>query len=437
MNAAPDDLRAGLAAALEASRHRTQVLTGGLDDDDLVAQHSPLMSPFVWDLVHIANYEELWLARAAGALAAYRPELDELYDAFRHARAVRAALPILRPAAAREYAAEVRDRALAALARADLAPSAPLTGGGFVHAMVAQHEHQHDETILATHQIREGPAVLTATAWLPPGVPADSSDVEVPGGPCLVGTSLDPWALDNERPEHPVDVATFRIDVHPVTNAQFAEFVTAGGYDEPSWWSREGWTHRLAADLVAPGFWHRDGNSFCRRRFGRDEPVPMNEPVQHVSFHEAAAYANWRGRRLPTEAEWEKACSWDPDQQRKRRFPWGAAAPTPERANLAFDGVHALRPAQVGAYPAGASAYGVEQLIGDVWEWTSSPLLGYPGFRAHPYDEYSQVFFGPGYRVLRGGSWATHPSATRSTFRNWDFPIRRQIFAGFRTAVSA
>lgn len=422
---------------LAASRARTEALTAAVDDE-LRAQHSPLMSPLVWDLAHIGNYEELWLARAAGGLAPHRADLDGLYDAFAHTRDTRAALPVLDPAGARAYLQVIRDRALQTLRVDDLEPGRDLTGDAFVHAMVFQHEHQHDETMLATHQLRAGGPLLPDGGPLPAGMLC-AADVLVPGGPCTVGTSTDPWSLDNERPAHAVDIPSFRIDVVPVSNRAFADFVLAGGYDDPRHWTPKGWAHVRAEGLVAPQFWTSDGAGwFHRRRFGQDEGLPATEPVQHVGFYEAAAYARWAGRRLPTEAEWEKACGWDPRTGTAQRFPWGRAEPTPDLANLAYDPARPpLRPAPVGAYPASASAYGVEQLIGDVWEWTSTPFRSYPGFRSWPYDEYSNVFFGPEYRVLRGGSWATHPTVARTTFRNWDYPIRRQIFAGFRTAVTA
>jgi iron(II)-dependent oxidoreductase len=432
-----------LAAQLDAARGRTLALTDRLDDRDLVVQHSALMSPLVWDLAHVANYEELWLARAAGGLEPLRPELDDLYDAFAHPRRDRPALPLLEPVAARQYAAQVRVRTRDVLAAADLdaeampAPGSDLARAGYLYAMVSQHEQQHAETMLATHQLRSGPPVLDDGGALPPGRPYDG-DVLVPGGVCTLGTSTDPWSWDNERPAHAVEVASFRIDVLPVTNAQYASFVAAGGYHDPTYWTKDGWAQVHGDGITAPLFWSDDGAGwYARRRFGRVEALPPDEPVQHVGFHEASAYARWRGRRLPTEVEWEKACGWDPSTRRARRFPWGDEEPTPERANLSDDRTGAaLRPAPVGAYPAGASAYGVQQLLGDVWEWTSTRFGGYPGFRAWPYREYSQVFFGPEHRVLRGGSWATHPSVARTTFRNWDYPIRRQIFAGFRTAVS-
>jgi len=298
---------------------------------------------------------------------------------------------------------------------------------GFAFGMIVQHEQQHDETMLATHQLRAGPPVLTAQ---PPPRSAGpvTGETLVPAGRFTMGTSTEPWALDNERPAHDVGVPAFFIDRAPVTNARFQEFIDAGGYADPRWWSADGWVHRQRAGLTAPMHWHGDGTY---TRFGRREPIVADEPVVHVCWYEAQAYATWAGRRLPTEAEWEKAARYDPATGRSRRYPWGDADPGPEHANL---GQRHLSPAPVGAYPAGASPHGVHQLVGDVWEWTSSDFLGYPGFAAFPYREYSEVFFGHEYKVLRGGSFGTDRVACRGTFRNWDFPIRRQIFSGFRCA---
>jgi len=416
-------MRDDVVRDLDRARQRTELLTD-LDEPTLLAQHDVLMSPLVWDLAHIGQQEELWLLRAGnpdrpGMLPA---SVDALYDAFEHPRAERPALPLLPPVDARAFVHEVRGRVLDLLERT---PDDDL----FTAGMVAQHEEQHDETMLATLQLRTGPPVLHARP-LPSGRTLDSDRVFVPGGEFVLGVdgTGEPFSLDNERPAHAVHVSSFWIGRTPVTNAQWQQFVADGGYREPRWWSPRGWLHRIEAGIERPKFWTATGT---RVRFGIEEELPADEPVQHVDYFEAEAFATWSGARLPTEVEWEKACAWDPDTRARRRWPWGAADPDPALANL---GGGALRPAPVGAYPAGASAYGAEQLIGDVWEWTSSDFTPWPGFTPMIYRRYSEPFFGGDYKVLRGGSWATAASAIRPSFRNWDHPIRRQIFTGVRLA---
>ncbi|MDQ2814674.1 MAG: ergothioneine biosynthesis protein EgtB [Actinomycetota bacterium] len=451
-------LRELIAKELTGARERTLLLTDFEDEAELVRQHSPLMSPLVWDLAHIANQEELWLLREVGGREPMHPEIDPLYDAFEHPRSERPTLPLLPPEQARAYGHEVRGRVLDLLDRSSLrgpgfggtefggigaggigagnTGAAGRVGDTFAFGMVLQHEAQHDETMLITHQIRAGAPVLTAAR--PALAPADAarlpSEVLVPAGPFTMGTSTEPWALDNERPAHTVDVPSFFLDTTPVTCGGYAEFIADGGYRDPRWWTTAGWQHRQQAGLSAPLYWSRDDGQWTRRVFGRPEPVVPDEPVVHVCWYEADAYARWAGRRLPTEAEWEKAARFDPVTGLTRRYPWGNEEPRPRHANL---GQPLLRPAPAGSYPDGAAPCGARQLIGDVWEWTSSDFGPYPGFRAWPYREYSEVFFGPEYKVLRGGSFAVSPVACRGTFRNWDYPIRRQIFSGFRTARSA
>jgi iron(II)-dependent oxidoreductase len=421
-----EQIRDRIASALDRARRRSATLTDPVDAADLTRQHSPLMSPLVWDLAHIGNQEELWLVRDVGGKDPVREDIDHLYDAFQHPRRDRPKLPLLGPREARSYVGTVREKVLDLLERVPL-EGRPLIRDGFAFGMIAQHEQQHDETMLATHQLRAGPPVLDAEPT-PPARVTVSGEVLVPCGPFAMGTSTEPWALDNERPAHTVDVPAFFIDAAPVTNRRYAEFIADRGYQDPRWWSETGWAHRIDAGLIAPMHWNADGTY---TRFGRTEPIVPDEPVVHVCWYEADAYARWAGRRLPTEAEWEKAARYDPATARSRRYPWGDADPTPEHANL---GQRHLSPAPVGAYPAGASPLGVHQLVGDVWEWTASDFRGYPGFAAFPYREYSEVFFGTDYRMLRGGSFGTDPVACRGTFRNWDYPIRRQIFSGFRCA---
>jgi gamma-glutamyl hercynylcysteine S-oxide synthase len=391
----PPALKASLAAGLAEARTRTLALLEPVPDADLVRQHSPLMSPLVWDLAHIGFFEELWLLRRIGG---EQPLLDrdELYDAFQHGRAERAGLPLLTPTEARDYVDRVRERVLAVLDRIQLDPDEPLLRDGYVFAMMAQHEHQHVETMLATLNLREAEYPFDDPPT-PPQAPLGASERRVEGGPFAMGTDDRSRAYDNERSQHEVDVPAFWIDTAPVTNGAYLAFIEAEGAEPPQFWHREG-----------------DG-SWSRTRLGRREPLPLDEPVQHISWHQADAFARWAGRRLPTEAEWEKAVQGARTGNLAQRF-----GPTPS-----------------GSQPESASDWGVEQVLGDVWEWTASDFGPYPGFEAFPYAEYSEAFFGGGYKVLRGGSWATHPAAVRITFRNWDFPVRRQIFAGFRTARDA
>jgi len=411
---------ADVAGELHRARERTLALVAPIPDPDQRRQVSELMSPLCWDLAHIAHYEELWLLRALSDVAPTNDAYDDLYDAFKHPRRERPSLPILDPDGARAFAADVRARTLDLLDRIDLHASDPLLHDAFVYGMVIQHEHQHDETLLATIQLMGDfahPAATIATT-APPAVDHVAT-VAVPGGAYSVGTSDSPWAYDNERPEHPVVVAPFVIDRYPVSNRRYGEFIADGGYDDPRLWTAAGWAWRREAALVTPQFWRAEGNgSWSRLRFGRREDLPLDEPVQHVCWFEADAVARWSGARLPTEIEWEVA----------------AAGASMAAANL---GQRQWAPSPIGSRPATASRFGCEQLFGDVWEWTSTDFHGYPGFGAFPYREYSEVFFGPEYKVLRGGAWSTDPVAVRATFRNWDYPIRRQIFAGFRCARDA
>ena len=442
-NPAPSISADSAAAELTRARARTLDLLAPISESDQHRQVSELMSPLCWDLAHIAHYEELWLLRALIDAAPTDPRFDDLYDAFKHPRRDRIALPILGPDDARTFAADVRARVLEVLDDIDLSGDDPLLTDAFVYGMVVQHEHQHIETMLATIQLMSPdyahPAAALPPFWsasdpayradadqmrdLPAGAPTPNVDpaatCAVSGGPVTIGTSGTPWAYDNERPAHTAELAPFLIDRYPVSNGRYVAFIADGGYETPAWWSETGWAWRLDAGLTAPEFWQPEGgDTWSRLRFGRHEDLPAAEPVQHVGFHEASAFARWAGARLPTELEWEAA----------------AAGASLAAANL---GQQQFAPRPVGAAPHTASTCGAEQLFGDVWEWTSSRFGPYPGFAVFPYREYSEVFFGDEYVVLRGGSWATDPVAMRSTFRNWDYPIRRQIFSGFRCARDA
>jgi gamma-glutamyl hercynylcysteine S-oxide synthase len=360
MAATATDVLSDLAAA----RERTLALVSHLDDGDLERQVDPIMSPLAWDLAHIAAYEDLWAAHRHAGVALLHPELAARYDAFETPRAVRGEIELLDAAGARAYLAEVRERTIALADEHGVDP--------VIHEMVLLHELQHTETM--RQAMRLGGLL---PAGEPALVPVDGPDawIDVPGGTFAMGAGEEGFAFDNERPRHAVALAPFAIARRPVTNATWMHFCEGGGYVRREWWSDEGWAWKEQYDI-----------SDCP---GAAAGHP-DAPVCHVSWFEADALARWSGARLPTEAEWERAATWD-------------------QSDLAGAGL--------------------------VWEWTSSAFGGYPGFRAFPYREYSEVFFGEGYRVLRGGSWATHPRVARPTFRNWDLPQRSQIFSGLRLAT--
>jgi gamma-glutamyl hercynylcysteine S-oxide synthase len=422
-----------IAEQLATVRERTLELYAPLAEADLLRTPDPIMSPPIWDLGHIAAYEELWLACTVGGGSSQYPDLQRAYDAFETPRAERTKVTLLDPAGCRAYLGSVRERSLEALARVALdSEDDPLIADGFAFEMVAQHEAQHTETVLQTLQM------FTDGTYRPTRRPMSGSvgvgtdgRVALAGGQFAMGASSGGFTYDCERPRHAQVVDGFVIDRLPVSNARHLAFMEDGGYTRRELWSEDGWAWRTANGVEAPHYWHHDGTQWLVRSFDITEPVDPRHPVAHVSWYEADAHARWVGGRLPTEVEWEFAASSRTDVT--ARFPWGNAS-SAGRANvdqLMFG------TAPVGAYPDGVADSGCLQMLGDVWEWTSTPFAGYPGFRAYPYREYAEVFFGHNYQVLRGGSWATQPVAARTTFRNWDLPQRRQIFSGFRVAWDA
>jgi gamma-glutamyl hercynylcysteine S-oxide synthase len=368
-------MRAEIVEAMAAARRRTFDLVGHLSVADLERQVDPIMSPLVWDLAHIAAYEDLWLGHRFAGEPLLRPDLAARCDAFETPRTVRGEIELLDTHGARAYLAEVRERALRTLDDREPDP--------VIHEMVIRHELQHTETM---RQAMELGGLLPdgEPSLRPVGATPDDEWLTVPAGPFRMGANNGAFSYDNERPAHHVDVRAFRIAKRPVTNGTWMRFAEGGGYERREWWSDEGWAWKEDYDIT-----HHPG-------LAAGHP---DAPACHVSWFEADAFARACGARLPTEAEWEKAATRDQGNGGPRE--------------PALDGV------------------------GQVWEWTASPFGGYPGFVAHPYREYSEVFFGDGYRVLRGGSWATAARVATPTFRNWDLPQRRQIFAGLRLAADA
>jgi gamma-glutamyl hercynylcysteine S-oxide synthase len=431
--APPHPSKSKIAQLLAEARERTLLLISVLSDDDLHMQHDPLMSPIIWDVGHIAHFEELWLTQNLDGPIEFS-EMPGLYNPFEHPRASRAALPLPTLAQMMTRLDEIRARVLDRLDKIEWNDNNPLLKGGYVYNMVLQHEYQHNETILQTLQLKKGdPYRAPRSTTFPRRSLTAGGMVRFDSAHVTIGTTDRTRAYDNERPQHEVYVPSFLIDRAPVTNGRYLDFMDDDGYTRDDLWSPAGRRWLSESGAVSPKYWTQDGDGWITRTMDLIRPVDATRPVCHVCYHEAEAFAKWDGSRLPTEVEWEAAATWDPVTQRARNFPWGDFDPDSKAANidqLSFD------TAPVGTYDA-LSPIGCYGMIGDAWEWTSSDFAGYPGFRSFPYKEYSEEFFGTDYKVLRGGSWATRPGAIRSTFRNWDYPIRRQIFSGFRCARDA
>ena len=422
-----------IAQRLDEARRRTLLLVEPLTDEDLHTQHDPLMSPIIWDLGHIAHFEELWLLRNLDGPVEFG-EMPGIFNPFEHPRRERGALALPSLAECRRLMDEIRARVLQRISTRRFDPGDPLLRDGFVYSMVLQHEYQHNETMLQTLQLKKGlPYHAPRRFALPDRARSVKRDAMVSwaGGRVRLGTDDRATAYDNERPAHEADMAPFSIDVFPVTNGDYWEFMRDGGYRRREFWSDAGWSWVGESGSDAPKYWQRHGDDWCTRVMDQVAAVAPNLPVCHVSYHEAEAFARFAGKRLPTESEWELAAGWDDSANVMRSYPWGDDSAAPHLANvdqLSF-GV-----APIGAYEHNWSPLGCYGMIGDVWEWTSTDFGPYPGYETFPYAEYSDVFFGSEYKVLRGGSWATRSGAVRNTFRNWDYPIRRQIFSGIRCA---
>ena len=427
-----------LTEILDDARSRTLELLDGLDAEQLIGPKLDIVNPMQWEIGHVAWFYEYFILRR---LYGHQPLLahgDDLYDSIKIAHDTRWDLPLL----SLEDTLDYMERVKAALIERLHGTMADATDS-FIYQFATFHEDMHDEAFLWTRQTLAypRPALGVAKEGLPPDAEAGAlhGDVEVPGGTFWLGSPpTAPFLFDNEKWAHPVTLSPFRIARAPVTNGDFQAFVADGGYQRRELWDDQGWRWRQGAGAEHPVYWRRaDSGDWHLRRFDTWSELPPHRPVIHVNWYEANAYCRWAGRRLPTEAEWEAAAIGEPTSSggelsaHKRRCPWGDEAVTPSRANL---DARALGCIDVAALPAGDSAFGCRQMLGNVWEWTSDTFAPYPGFAADAYREYSQPLFGVT-KVLRGGAWTTRSRMVTGTYRNYFGPERRDVFAGFRTCA--
>ena len=428
-----------LVQMLTDARARTLALVTDLTDEQLIGPCLAIVNPLLWEIGHLAWFQEHWVLRRESGERPILTDGDRLYDSARVPHDDRWTLPLPSRPATLRYMEQVLDRLLDRIARRPLNQEEVY----FCH-LVTFHEDMHGEAFVYTRQTLGYPPprlASSSTATLSVGVNIGGvwgGDVEIPGGVYMLGGTPDlPFVFDNEKWAYPVPVGPFRMARFPVTNAEFAEFVEDCGYERRELWSESGWAWRERVNAKHPVYWQRgDGAAWLTRRYNQVVRLEHHLPVIHVNWYEAEAYCRWAHRRLPSEAEWELVASAEPTadghalRPQKRLFPWGSAPPTPERANLDLRSEGCI---PVNLLPAGDSAFGCRQMIGNVWEWTADDFGPFPGFTIDPYKEYSEPWFWGTHKVLRGGAFATRSRLIRNTYRNFYTPDRRDVLGGFRT----
>jgi len=449
-----------LVEALKDTRARTLELVGDLNDEQLLGPRLQIVNPLRWEIGHVAWFQEFWVLQHFGRQPPILEHGDQLYDSAHVAHDTRWDLPLPGIKETLAYMRQILERVMEQTSRERhvLRDAAGYHEDYFLH-LVLFHEQMHDEAITYTRQtlsycppaidianmqvddvalvervqpVERNPALTQTGDYL-------TGDAEIPGGRFMLGSSSgEGFVFDNEQRAHEVEIAPFAISKTAVTNAEFKHFVEDAGYRRSELWTAEGWQWRASVGCEHPVYWRCEGSGFWLQR-NFDEWLPLEDrlPVIHVNWYEADAYCRWARRRLPTEAEWELAASAELTAEgrgisaHKRAFPWGNDPPTPELANLDLRRMGCV---PVDALPAGESAFGCRQMIGNVWEWTATMFAPYPGFTPGPYKEYSQPWFGD-HKVLRGGCWVTRSQLIHNAYRNFYTPDRRDVWAGFRTCA--
>lgn len=412
-----------LAEQLRDARERTLQLVEGLTPEQLMGQKNlATINPLPWEIGHVAYFHEFWCIRQRHGLSSILGNADQLYDSIHIAHDTRWDLPLPRTEEILDYMARVQARELQLLQTEDDSEAAQ-----YLYRYALFHEDMHTEAFTVTRQTLGYPPPPVKPEPASPVVAGSlEGDVTVPACEYTLGALPGSgFCFDNEKWGHKIRVDRFEIARAPVTNGQYRKFVEADGYSNRNYWDDDGWQWRQQCQLQHPVCWHYKDGEWQHRLFDRWYPLPLHQPVTHVSWHEAQAWCRWAGRRLPTEAEWELAAS-GPDKQ---PFPWGVEPPTQSTVNMDS---HVIGCIDVAALPDSDSPYGCRQMLGNVWEWTDTTFAPYPDFKPDMYADYSQPLFNIT-RVLRGGAWATRSRMIRNTWRNYYGADRNDVFSGFRT----
>jgi gamma-glutamyl hercynylcysteine S-oxide synthase len=429
--------------ALHDARRHTLTLIEDLTDEQLMGPQLQIVNPLLWEIGHVAWFQEYWVLRHLNAREPILPHGDALYDSAKVAHDTRWHLPLPSREQTLAYMQEVLNRITDRYQRQD-----EIEGQAeYFLSLALFHEDMHDEAFGYTRQtLGYSKPCLDSGTRVPPvnrakdarATNEDFGDSQIPGGRFLLGSLPDrPFVFDNEMDPHEVEVEPFAISRTAVTNAEYAAFVEDRGYERKEFWSEAGWRWRQSVDVKHPVYWRREGGGWLRRAFDKTGALESFLPVLHVNWFEAEAFCRWAGRRLPSEAEWEMAASGAPNSdghdinESKQRFPWGNEMPNSRQANLDWRLGGCV---DVRALPESDSRFGCRQMIGNVWEWTATDFNPYPGFKPGPYKEYSAPWFGD-HKVLRGGCWATRSRLIHKAYRNFYQPDRRDVWAGFRTCA--